>query len=197
MVRSTLTACLVALSLFAGIAARAQATNAAAPTGPAFEGPNDSVRECVTLGEVGATITVGRPGPRRIKLELEGGGCGEATSPYGLSASGHRAQLDVNNDGCPAFGAQAGKLQPSQQRELRPRGPHRPPATVHAGPFAITDFAGYFELRRPGGRRAAARRIRQTLAAVRPCWAWDATDDDAPRLVHRLYVEIAMTLPQR
>jgi hypothetical protein len=63
---------------------------------------------------------------------------------------------------------------------------------VEVGPFSITDRAGYFELQSPSGRRAAARWVRQMLAAVRPCWKWDAVDDDAPRFVHRLYAEIAV-----
>ena len=65
------------------------------------------------------------------------------------------------------------------------------PVSVRAGVFTITDQAGYFELQSSGGRRAAERWIRQTLATVRPCW--DTSNDyDSPHLVDRLYADLAM-----
>jgi hypothetical protein len=200
MVRHSLTALMAALSLFGGAAAKAQTTNATPTASDDPAGPDGtSVVACLPLLMVEAQIAVGRPGPKGMKLELDGpAGCGAGfTSPSWLTATGLDTRLEIGRgDDCPAFSTQAHKLRPSHEREMRLRGSlDRLSPAVQVGPFNITDRAGYFELESLGGRRAAARWVRQMLAAVRPCWKWDDTDRDAPRFVRRLYVEIA-TKPQ-
>jgi hypothetical protein len=129
-------------------------------------------------------------------LELDGGGsCGADTLPNEgyTPPSGLRitrpSGLEIRRGSCPVFGPEADTLQPSMKRERRLRGPHLMPVSVRAGPFTITDEAGYFELQSPKGRRAAARWVRQTLAAVRQCW--DIADDSS-HLVARLYADLAV-----
>jgi hypothetical protein len=189
MVREALALWLAVVLLCVGAVAAAQPTNDAT-TATSDDGAraNDAhVVERTTIGYIGAAIAIGRPGAGRIELRLPGGGgCGGYTSPWGLLVE----QLDIRGEDCAAFKTQAAKLRPSRQRGLRWSG-RGPIPTVRAGPFAIEDWAGYFELRSPKGRLAAERWVRRTLTVVRPCWRWDVTDDDSPRLVRRLYAEIA------
>ena len=183
MVRDAMMALGASISLFVGAAASAQTPTAGHPTRP------DDIGEVLCAGEglIGAEIDVGPPGPESIELGLDGGGtCGGFTSPSRLRASSPDSQARVVN--CPAFEAQADKLRPSRQRRMRWQGAGSVPA-VQVGPFTVTDWAGYFELQSPQGRRGAERWARQTLAAVRPCW--DTSDDlDARHLVDRLYAKI-------
>ena len=194
--QNALTVLLAALFLFAVSAARAQPSNAAAPDTPSF-----SVPECAGAGLTGLSMTVGRLGPKRIKLTLGGGDtCLGPSSPSDLSASSLRfGDLEtVRADSCPAFKTQANKLQPSRERELKGRASKgRLPVATQAGLFTITDWVGYFDLQSPKGRRAAERWVSQALAAARPCWVFP-TDDRRPDAVDRLYaMTMGMTVRRR
>jgi hypothetical protein len=189
MVRHSLTALLVALCPFAEPPASAHTSAADEVTLPR------NVDEVLCAGEglVGADIAVGPPGPERIELSLESGDtCGKGyTSPSGLSAftTIDASHIEVR-DRCLAFRRQAAKLRPSAERQVRLQGDGQMPS-VQVGLFSLTNWAGYFELETPKGRNAAEQWVRQTLAAVRPCWDL-SNDDDAPRLVDRLYADLAL-----
>ena len=189
MVRHAWVACTTALLLFGGLAAQGQSTNAA-PNSTSDAARDTSVAECAGLGSIGMEISVGYSRPKAIKLKILGGStCGDYTRPSDIWASTDETQVEIRGDSCPAFVTQARKLRPSRPREMRWYG-HGPMPAVQVGPFRITDWAGYFELRNPKGRRAAARWVRLTLAAVRPCWEVADDKGGARLLLHRPYEDV-------
>jgi hypothetical protein len=170
---------------------------------PALAHPNTpdrsasiNVDEVLCAGEslVGAEATVGEPGPETITLRFDGGGtCGGYTPPSRLTASNANSETTVR-ESCPAFRRQARELHPSAAREVRLRDDGSGDPSVKAGPFRITNWAGYFELDSAEGRSAAEKWMRQTLSAVRRCWDL-SHDHDTPRLIDRLYLDIAAPNP--
>jgi hypothetical protein len=167
MVRAILTAA-AALSILADSAAGAQTANTPPPPAPDHardEGQTADI--CITSIRIVARITVGQ-GRKKIEIMLGGDNCGGPevsilTARYAADSSKSDA-VEIEN--CPAYRAQINQLRlPRNHKSYEP-------ATikgVRAGPFTIANSTHLFELRSANGQKAAARWLRQTLAAVRPC----------------------------
>jgi hypothetical protein len=92
---------------------------------------------------------------------------------------------------CPAYRAKIDELWSAKLSHIRPR---PEPAQVQAGPFAIVDSDNLFDLKNTKGRQAAALWIRNTLAAVRPCWN-TIRQDQTREVADDLYRRLSMRLP--
>ena len=147
---------------------------------------------CAGMQREGAHITIGEAGAGQIELTLDAGGtCGRPVRPTELTVSSGAERLYIRTSACPAFNRQAIKLHPTPGR-WRPWNGEGPTPSVQVGKLAVTNWVGFFDLRSPTGRLAAQSWVLHTLAVVRPCWTWDATDDDAPHFVDRLYKEVGL-----
>jgi hypothetical protein len=171
------------IALSAAVSATAQTANTPLPADDDAE-PKTG-RNCIAIALIRERVSVGR-GRNKIELTLFGGACEPPGS--GISAlSASFATEDSNNDTvladtCPAYRSQIDKLW-SGREHLRRSSNVRP---VQAGPFLIADQSDLFELQNENGRRAAARWIRQTLSAIRPCWN-NFRSDQTRSVVDRLY----------
>jgi hypothetical protein len=160
---------MAALALVVDGGARAQTTVATQPTvsHPAAPDQVEVGQVCIAIREIHEEILVGRRG-KGIEIELGGGACeppGSGISDISVGFATPGGMEDFAE--CPAFQTRITKLWAARPHTRRGYGTI---PIVRAGPFTVTDSSDLFQLQSPEGRRAAARWINQTLAAVRPCW---------------------------
>jgi hypothetical protein len=188
---------MAALAIFADDDACAQAANATPPTAPDQTAPDqqNTVQECIMIRELHEKIVVGRSG-KGIVLWLGGGACdlpgssGISDLSAGFATNGGMEDI-IEEENCPAFQTRINKLWAARQHTQHGYGTI---PGVRAGPFTITDSSDLFDLKSPEGRRAAARWINQTLAAVRPCWD-TVRDDRTHYVVDLLYGDLRRSAP--
>jgi hypothetical protein len=188
---------MVALPSFAAAHALVQPTNPPASPSPikAQPGGEQDKEICLPDRAKRVIITVGR-GRRRIEMSLGGGvyddgRCG-GNEIIDLFAS-PRMNLGladvVEARSCPAYRRQLVKLPSERWRHPRPVATF---AAISVGPFVIADRSHLFNLASQNDRRAAVRWLRQTLAAVKPCWN-NFREDRKRRVVGRLYAALGMS----
>ena len=175
----------------AGAPAVAQATGAPSPPAPVPVMPSAEGDEviCLSSRHQVESITFGH-GPKRIEITLGGGTC----EPPGLGISdlwvrypAEDQKLDVvSTRDCPALRQQVAILRLVEAQRL-----YGKTRNIRAGLFVIDGGSGLFELRRKSGRVKAVHWVRQTLAAVRPCWN-TVRNDRSRAVVDSLYRGLAM-----
>ncbi|MEO7690440.1 MAG: hypothetical protein ABIS51_14245 [Sphingomonas sp.] len=190
MVRAILTA-VAALSILADSAAGAQTTNTPPPPVPDHTAPDNGELPdiCVADLRINAKIIVGR-GRKKIRIQVDSGTCGEPqfsilTAAYATDSSKMDA---IESENCRAYRTQIHQLPLARDRKSHGAATIK---AVRAGPFTITDNSHLFELRSANGQKAAARWIRQTLVAVRPCWN-NFRQDHTREVVNDLYRTLPM-----
>jgi hypothetical protein len=185
---------LAALALFAGADAKAQTINSTTSESSGGSRPDEpgificSMADDIILGK----IVLGRPGQMELRLGGDWDRCVPGGWDWTFEATSASVEGEdfIDEEKCPAFRTQIDKL-----HTPRPPVPHGfdTAVAVRAGPFVITDWSDLFHLHRSKGRTAAARWVRQTLIAVRPCWN-NVREDRKHPVVDRLYKDFASAL---
>ena len=159
----------IALAILAGSTSVAQSQTAppqSTTNTPAVLDDHDQI--CVTVRRVYETFTVQR-GPKKMELTLGGGVCGPTANRITDLSLGYATREGMGDfveaETCPAYRDQITQQWLSPQPYTRSLS-----GSVKAGPFVIAGRSTLFDLQSSRGRRAAAKWIRETLIAVRPCW---------------------------